>query len=102
MRSPREHCLVVINRLQGEDGVAAFLRAPQPALGDRTGGQLLQADPEELLRRLQALEAAHEIRDMEDIYADPVFDRMPQRRAKKEINRLFETLDKIQNGRAKA
>lgn len=95
MRSPREHCVAVIKRLQGEDGIAAFLRTPQPALGDLTGGQLLQADPDGLLRRLQALEADLENIDLEDIAADPIIDHAPEIRGHGKIKRVLEILDDI-------
>jgi hypothetical protein len=40
----------------GQGGFQAFLQAPQPSLGDRTGRDLLSNSPALLLARLEALE----------------------------------------------
>lgn len=40
----------------GQGGFQAFLQAPQPSLGDRTGRDLLSNAPALLLARLEALE----------------------------------------------
>lgn len=50
----RREALAIVERLVGT--VEAFLDTPQPDLGDRTGRELLEQDPGELLRRLRELE----------------------------------------------
>ena len=50
----RAECVRIIRALVGD--MRPFLNSPQPALGDRTGRELLADDPLELLRRLRALE----------------------------------------------
>lgn len=52
----RRDCLATLRRAVGDGGVEAFLRAPQPALGDRTGAELLESEPKALLERLRELE----------------------------------------------
>lgn len=52
----RRECFRLLGRLIGAEAVPQFLRTPQPALEDRTGAELLQADPAALLKRLRELE----------------------------------------------
>jgi len=51
----RNRCRRLLITLLGEGGMQRFLRQPQPDLGDRTGTELLQTDPEDLFRRLKAI-----------------------------------------------
>lgn len=56
----RSRCIRQIIGLVGRGGLEAFLRSRQPALGDRTGRELLDEDPAGLLARLMALEGGGE------------------------------------------
>lgn len=49
-------CLREIDRLYGN--VAHFLNSRQPAMGDKTGRELLKISPSELLRRLRLVEVS--------------------------------------------
>ncbi len=53
----RARCLRLLIAHMGEGGMRMFLRQPQPDLGERTGAELLGTDPDDLLRRLGAIEA---------------------------------------------
>lgn len=51
----RSHCLRLLTVHLGEGGMRMFLRQPQPDLGNRTGAELLESDPDDLLHRLKAI-----------------------------------------------
>ena len=67
-KTPRSQCLKIIASLVGDAGVQAFMKTSQPDLGDRTGGQMLQDSPSELLRLLRNLEAQNA--DFDDFIED--------------------------------
>ena len=52
----RKECFRLLGRLIGAEAIPQFLRTRQPALEDKTGAELLQADPAALLKRLKELE----------------------------------------------
>ena len=52
----RARCIRKIVCLVGHGGLQSFLRNRQPALDDRSGAELLQNHPQELLVRLAELE----------------------------------------------
>ncbi len=52
----RKCCLKLLRGMLGEGGLRAFLRCPQPAHDDMTGGQMLVRDPLGLLASLEQLE----------------------------------------------
>ena len=51
----RARCESLLIASQGEGGMRVFLRQSQPDLGNRTGAELLETDPDDLLRRLEAI-----------------------------------------------
>jgi hypothetical protein len=53
----RAKCLRMIETHIGPGGVQAFLQSRQPDLDDRSGADLLERSPEQLLERLERLEA---------------------------------------------
>ena len=67
-KTPRSECIKAIERLAGPAGFQAFLKTSQPDLGDRTGGQMLQDSPSELLRLLRNLDAQNA--DFDDFIED--------------------------------
>ncbi len=67
-KTPRNECIKAIERLAGPAGVQAFLKTSQPDLGDRTGGQMLQDSPSELLQLLRSFEAQNA--DFDDFIED--------------------------------
>jgi hypothetical protein len=79
--------LAAIESKLGRDGTALFLHTPQPGLGGQTGREALQDDPEAVFDALEA---------------DPLFDRLPQRRSSKATSRLLGILDSLnQEGRTR-
>jgi hypothetical protein len=57
LRRQQAECLSILNRFLGSPAaVQHFLTICQPALEDRTGRELLQQAPAELLRRLRHAE----------------------------------------------
>jgi hypothetical protein len=72
--------LAAIEDKLGRDGTALFLNTPQPGLGGQTGSEALQDDPEAVFDALEA---------------DPIFDRLPQRRSSKATSRLLGILDQL-------
>lgn len=52
----RAKCARILKATLGPGGYRHFLRSRQPALDDRTGAELMKADPIELLKRVMALE----------------------------------------------
>ena len=102
-QSDRAECLAIITRLEGPEGVAAFLRTPQDDL-DMTGGELLQSDPAALLRRLKLLEVEKSLAAIDDeldemIQIDPFSGDPPSRRKDKEVSRLLNLLDNLATGK---
>jgi hypothetical protein len=91
----RSESLRIISRLVGDAGVQSFLKCRQPALGDRTGGELLQHDPGELLKRLRWLEADRQSFHDDELVADPLVERYAQQRKKSQGDRLLELLDEL-------
>jgi hypothetical protein len=55
-RKSRREIFKILANLIGQEGIPAFLRTRQPALGDRTGRELLKSDPVGLLERVRMLE----------------------------------------------
>lgn len=53
----RAQCLRLLTAHLGKNGVRLFLKQRQPGLGFVTGAELLQDNPEELLRQLRQLDA---------------------------------------------
>jgi hypothetical protein len=96
--STRSDCLRIIIRLVGEGGVASFLKSQQPALGDRTGAQLLQDDPVDLRRRLKWLEAQNDGFD-EELVGDPDIEHYSRQRRKSQADRVLDILDELETGR---
>lgn len=93
----RSKCVSKIIAHVGEGGLQAFLRERQPALEDRTGGELLQRDPHELLRRLDELDRIDDEPEFDPLLAD----RPPVRRKKGEADRVLAILDELnRKGRA--
>jgi hypothetical protein len=79
-RARKADALAAIEGKLGRDGTALFLHTPQPGLGGQTGSEALQGDPEALLDALEA---------------NPIFDRLPQRRSSKATSRLLGILDQL-------
>ena len=52
----RRECRRALARIIGPDAIPQFLQTSQPALGDRTGQELIDGDPTTLLERLRLLE----------------------------------------------
>lgn len=75
--------LAAIEDKLGRDALPNFLNTPQPGLGGQTGSEALQENPEAVFDALEA---------------NPIFDRLPQRRSSKATNRLFAILDSLQGG----
>jgi hypothetical protein len=94
LASTRCDCIHIIRRLVGEGGVQPFLTSQQPALGDRTGAQLLQNDPEELLRCLKWLDAGDDGFD-DELVGDPGIEDFGRQRGKSQADRVFEILDEL-------
>ncbi len=94
LASTRSDCLRIIIRLVGEGGVSSFLSSQQPALGDRTGAQLLQDDPMELLRRMKWLDARNDDFD-DELVGDPDIEDFGRQRRKSQADRVLEILDEI-------
>jgi hypothetical protein len=92
--SARSDCIRIIMRIVGEGGVSSFLTSQQPALGDRTGAQLLQDDPMELLRHLKWLEAQNDGFD-EELVGDAGIEHFGRQRRKSQADRVLEILDEI-------
>lgn len=90
----RDECLRSVVRLVGEGGVPAFLQTRQPALGDRSGAELLQNDPGELLRHLQALESLCEAFDDELVWG-PAVERFAKQRKKSQGSRVLDIVDQL-------
>ena len=88
-------CLYARTRIVGDDGVQSFLQCRQPALGDRTGGELLQNDPGELLRRLRRLEAEAQSFNDDELVTDPLVERYARPRKKAQGDRVLELLDEL-------
>lgn len=100
----RAECLKIIARLEGPEGVAAFLRTPQDDL-DSTGGELLQSDPAALLARLKRLEMEKSLAVIDDeldehITIDPFNGDPPSKRKDRETSRLLAILDNLGRGDA--
>lgn len=98
LANTRSDCLRIIMRLVGEGGVPSFLKSQQPALGDRTGAQLLQDDPMELLRRLKWLDAQNDGFD-EELVGDPDIEHYGRQRRKSQADRVLDILDELETGR---
>jgi hypothetical protein len=79
-RARKADALAAIEDKLGRDGTALFLHTPQPGLGGQTGSEALEHDPEALFDALEA---------------NPIFDRLPQRRSSKSTNRLLAILDSL-------
>ena len=97
-KTPRSQCLKIIASLVGDAGIQAFLKTSQPDLGDRTGGQMLQDSPSELLQLLNAREAQNDFDDElidELTVVDPYAGDPPNRRSDKELGRLLDLLDSL-------
>jgi hypothetical protein len=94
-KSDRAEVLRIIARIVGDDGVQSFLQCRQPALGDRTGGELLQNDPGELLRRLKRLEAEAQSFDDDELVTDPLVERYARPRKKAQGDRVLDLLDEL-------
>jgi hypothetical protein len=95
LASTRSDCIRIITRLVGEGGLQSFLKSQQPALDDRTGAQLLQNDPEELLRRLKWLDACNDDFD-DELVGDPDIEHYGRQRRESQANRVLEILDEIE------
>ena len=86
-RQRKADALAAIEDKLGRDGTALFLHTPQPGLGGQTGREALEHDPEAVFDQLEA---------------NPIFDRLPQRRSSKSTNRLLAILDSLnREGRAR-
>ncbi len=72
--------LAAIEDKLGRDAMPHFLNTPQPGLGGLTGGEALEHDPEAVFDALEA---------------DPIFDRLPERRSSKATSRLLGILDQL-------
>ena len=79
-RARKADALAAIENKLGRDAMPHFLNTPQENLGGLTGSEALQDDPEALLDALEA---------------DPIFDRLPQRRSSKATSRLLGILDSL-------
>jgi hypothetical protein len=91
----RGEALRIIIRMVGDGGVQSFLKSRQPALGDRTGGDLLQNDPCELLKRLRWLEADAQSFHDEELVSDPCVERHAKPLKKSRGNKVLELLDEL-------
>ena len=94
----RAKCIKAITASIGEGGFREFLRQPQPAFEDRTGAEILERDPEELLRRLHELDRS-DLDDLDDV--PTVFEDVSgvrHMRKSSEVNRLFTILDELEGG----
>ena len=92
--SARDESIRLIARLVGDAGVQSFLRCRQPALGDRTGADLLQNDPSELLRRLRLIADDH-VGFNDDLVGDPTVERFARPLKKSKGNRVLALLDEL-------
>ncbi len=79
-RQRKADALAAIEDKLGRDALPNFLNTPQPGLGGQTGSEALQHDPEAVFDQLEA---------------NPIFDRLPQRRSSKSTNRLLAILDSL-------
>lgn len=52
----RRRCLAILEAQAGRGGMLAFLNTPQPAWDGRTGAEILESSPGELLTRLETLD----------------------------------------------
>lgn len=93
--STRSDCIRMMIRLVGEGGMQSFLKSQQPALGDRTGAELLQHDPMDLLRRLKWLDAKTDDFDAE-LVGDPDIEHFGRRRRESQANRVLAILDDLE------
>lgn len=98
LASTRSDCLRIIMRLVGDGGVESFLKCQQPALGDRTGAELLQDDPVDLLRLLKWLENQNDDFDEEQV-GDPDIEHHGRQRRQSQANRVLEILDELERER---
>jgi hypothetical protein len=94
-KTDRSECLRIITRLVGDAGAQSFLQCRQPTLGDRTGGELLQNDPDELQRRLRRLEAEAQSFDDDELVTDPLVERYARPRKKAQGDRVLELLNEL-------
>jgi hypothetical protein len=86
-RQRKADALAAIEDKLGRDAMPHFLNTPQPGLGGQTGAEALQDDPEAVANAIEA---------------NPIFDRLPQRRSSKSTNRLLGILDSLnREGRAR-
>jgi hypothetical protein len=97
LASTRSDCIRMMIRLVGEGGLQSFLKSQQPALGDRTGAELLQHDPMDLLRRLKWLDAKADDFDAE-LVGDPDIEHFGRRRGELQANRVLAILDELETG----
>jgi hypothetical protein len=90
----RAKCLKLLTAHIGEGGVREFLRQRQPSFDDRLGSDILQSDPQELLRRLVLLDGDHD--DIDDHAADA--ERKLDVRRESEAGRLVALLEDLERG----
>lgn len=79
-RARQADALAPIEDKLGRDAMPHFLNTPQESLGGQTGSEALQDDPEAVFDALEA---------------DPLFDRLPERRSSKATSRLLGILDQL-------
>ena len=79
-RQRKADALAAIESKLGRDAMPHFLHTPQPGLGGQTGSEALEHEAEAVFDALEA---------------DPLFDRLPQRRSSKATSRLLGILDQL-------
>lgn len=92
----RAKCLKLLSAHLGEGGVREFLRNRQPSFQDRLGSEILQSDPQELLRKLVLLDRHLDVIDDELCDAERKLDV----RRESEAGRLMAILDEVGRGAA--
>lgn len=90
----RARCLRLLSSHLGEGGVCEFLRNRQPSFQDRLGSEILQNDPQELLRKIVLLDRHLDVIDDELCDAE----RHLNLRKKSEAGRVMAILDEVERG----
>ena len=91
----RAKCIKLLTAHLGDGGVIEFLRNRQPSFQDRLGSEILQRDPQELLRRLVLLDGG-QLDEIDDDLADA--ERRLDVRKQSEADRLQAILDELERG----
>lgn len=90
----RAKCLKLLSAHLGQGGVKEFLRNRQPSFQDRLGSDILQYDPQELLRKLVLLDRHLDVIDDELCDAE----RHLNPRRESEAGRMVAILDELEGG----